>query len=97
MDPNNPVLLRTTAALREADAYEDQRLRKLPQFEIDDYPEGFLQLFEDVPLVDKQALASMHAKARQFAPAMLELRQKLESANPEPWFIEIEKHRNRDH
>jgi hypothetical protein len=95
MDPNDPVLLRTTAALREVAAYQEHRLRKLHQFEIDDYPERFLQLFEDVPLVDRQALASMHAKARQFAPAMLELRQKLELANPEPWFTEIEEHRMR--
>jgi hypothetical protein len=81
IDPNDPALLRTTAALREVAAYQEQRLRKLHQFEIDDYPERFLQLFEDVPLVGKQALASMHAKARQFAPAMLELRQRLDLAN----------------
>lgn len=93
VDPNDPVLLRTTAALNEAGVYTTQRLDKLHEFHIEDYPERFLQLFEDVPLVDQQTLAPIRANARQFAPAMLELRQKLELADPEPWFNEIEAHR----
>lgn len=95
MDPNDPELLRTTAAIREGSTYLEQRLRKIHQFELDDYPDRFLQLFEDVPLVDQQAVLSVQTKARRFAPAMLALRQRLEVDDPEPWFSEVDEHRKR--
>lgn len=93
MDASDPVLLRTTAAICEANTYLEQRLRKVHQFEVDDYPDRFLRLFENVPLVEPESVAPIQAKARQFAPVMLELRQQLYLTNPEPWFIELEEHR----
>lgn len=95
MDPNDANLARTTAAIREISTYRDQRLHKIYQFRVDDYPDRFLQLLEDVPLVSEEVLAPIQAKARQFAPAMLELRQNMQLANPEPWFLEIDEHRKR--
>jgi hypothetical protein len=95
MDPNDAKLARTTAAIREISTYLGQHLRKIYQFRVDDYPERFLQLFEDVPLVSEEVLAPIQAKARQFAPAMLEPRQNLQLASPEPWFLEIDEHRKR--
>jgi hypothetical protein len=95
MDPNDANLARTTAAIREISTYLEQRLHKIYQFRVDDYPDRFLQLFEDAPLVSEEVLAPIQAKARQFAPAMLALRQNLQLANPEPWFLEIDEHRER--
>jgi hypothetical protein len=95
MEPNDANLARTTAAIREISTYLEQRLRKIYQFRVDNYPDRFLQLFEDVPLVSEEVLAPIQAKARQFAPAMVELRQNLQLASPEPWFLEIDEHRKR--
>jgi hypothetical protein len=95
MNPDDATLTRTIAATREINTYIEQRLRKISEFRVDDYPERFLQLFEDVPFVSDEVLASIQAKARQFAPAMLELRQNLQLASPEPWFLEIDEHRKR--
>jgi hypothetical protein len=95
MAPNDANLARTTAAIREINTYLEQRLRKVYQFRVDDYPERFLQLFEDVPFVSEEVLAPILAKARQFAPAMLDLRQNLQLANPEPWSLEIDEHSKR--
>lgn len=92
-DPNDPELLRTTSAIREGSTYLEQRLRKIRQFEADDYPDRFIQLFDDVPLLDPEVLAQIRTKALQFAPTMAELRQELQLSNPEPWFFEIEEHR----
>ena len=95
VDPNDPVLTRTTGAIREISTYLDQRMSKFYQFRSDDYPDHFLQLFENVPLVEQKTLAPIKEKARMFAPAMLELRQNLYLANPETWFREIEEHPKR--
>ena len=93
IDANDPVLLRTTAALNGASTFIEQQVRKIHQYDADDFPDRFLQLFESVPLVDKQTVAAIRAKAQQFAPAMFELRQHQQLANPEPWFFEIDEHR----
>jgi hypothetical protein len=90
LDPKDPVLLRITADMNALNIFA-QRYRKIFEFEIDDFPDRFLQLLDDVPPVDHQGLASLKAKARQFAPSMIELREKLQLANPESWFAEIEK------
>jgi hypothetical protein len=95
MGPNDPNLARTTAAIQEISTYVEQRLRNMHQFRVDDYPDRFLQLFEDAPLLSEEVLAPIQAKARQFAPAMLELRQNLQLANPEPWFLEIDEYYKR--
>jgi hypothetical protein len=92
--PDDPELLRTTSAIREGSTYLEQRLHKIRQFEVDEYPDRFIQLFEDVP-VSSDILAPIRANALQFAPTMIELRQSLQLSNPEPWFSEIEQHRNR--
>lgn len=96
MDPNNAILARTTGEIREIGTYLEQRLQRIHQFRVDDYPDRFLQLFEGVPSVSEEVLAPLRAKSRQFAPAMLELRQTLQLASPEPWFLEIDEHRKRD-
>jgi hypothetical protein len=95
MDPNKAILTRTTGEIRAISTYLEQRLRRIYLLRADDYPDRFLQLFEDVPSVGEEVLAPIRAKARQFAPAMLELRQTLQLANPEPWFDEIDEHRKR--
>jgi hypothetical protein len=88
-------LERDPAAIQQIRAYREHGLNKLYEFRVDDYPERFLHLFEDVPFVSEEVLAPIQAKARQFAPAMSELRQNLQLASPEPWFLEIEEHRKR--
>ena len=70
-----------------------KRFHRLYQFECDDYPERFVQLFDGVPLVDPQVVAAARAKALKFAPAMRELRETFELRDPEPVFSEIDKFR----
>lgn len=94
MDPNNPILLRTTSTSREVSSFLEQKMRRIHKFELEDYPDRFLQLLEEVPLIDRQLLAPVQEKARQFAPMMRELRENLALTNPEPWFSEIDDHRN---
>jgi hypothetical protein len=83
------------AAIREISTYREHRLHTISEFHVEDYPNRFLRLLEDVPFVSEEVLAPIQAKARQFAPAMLELRQNQQLANPEPWFLEIEEYRKR--
>jgi hypothetical protein len=95
MHPSDANLARTTAAIQEINTYIEQRLRDIYPFRVDDYPDRFLQLFEDAPLLSEEVLVPIQAKARQFAPAMLELRQNLQLVNPESWFVEIDEYRKR--
>lgn len=92
--PDDPDLLRTNAAIRDGSAYRE-RLNKSWKFELDEYPERFVQLFDDVPLVPPELVSPIRAKALAFAPAMVELREELKLSNPELWFAEIEQHRNK--
>jgi len=90
LDPKDPALLRITSDINALNIY-GRRFQKIFQFEVDDFPDRFLQLLDDVPLVAPQGLAPIKAKARQFAPSMIELREKFQLINPELWFAEIDK------
>lgn len=93
IDPNDPVFLRTTASLQVCNAYLHERLNRIHQFDLDDYPENVLRLFDDVPFVTPEEVASARNVAQSFSPAMTELREKFQLSNPEPWLAAVEAHR----
>jgi hypothetical protein len=92
MSANDPELRRITVAGQEINDYL-QRLRMIHELNVTDYPDRFLQLFDVVPSIDQRKLEPIRTSAERFAPLMLELRNELQLANPEPWFAAVEEKR----
>lgn len=86
--PANPDFQRIVAARKVTGDYI-QRLRKVHQFELHDYPERFMEMLSDVPL-PAEVVAPVREKAERFGPQMLVLRETMSPPNPEAWFDEIE-------
>ncbi len=75
---------------RRVTEFEDFRLRKLHLLQLEDYPEELLKIFDDAPLIDEQALISMHAAATKFIPGMQELKTRQRISNAEAWIEKLE-------
>ena len=93
MDPNDPEFVQITASLQACSTYSLERLNKIHEFALDDYPDRFLALFDSVPFVDPTQVASVRDAALSFVPAMNELRERFQLSNPEPWLAAAEAHR----
>jgi flagellin-specific chaperone FliS len=89
IDPMNPLFVRLNA---EIDSGQEvaSRLQKIYQFELDDYPERFLRLFDNVPLLAEDEVRPIREKARKFASEMKILRESLTLPNAEAWLSELE-------
>lgn len=90
MDPNNPELHRLTGEIKIGNAYIAERLRKIYQFDLDDFPECFLALFENVPYLTEKELLPFREKAARFASDMTTLKQSMSLPNAETWMQELE-------
>jgi hypothetical protein len=90
IDPNNPEFLRLNAEIDAANHYIN-RLQKIYQFVLEDYPERLVALFDNVPLLDAEEVRSIRDRVITFVPDMKMLRQSLTLPNAEAWFCELEK------
>jgi hypothetical protein len=92
LHPKNPEFLRLNAEVDSANHYIS-RMQKIYQFELEDFPERLVALFDNVPLLDAQEVRSIQDKTLTFASDMKILRQSLTLSNAEAWFSELEKAR----
>ncbi|KWR88897.1 hypothetical protein RM96_17085 [Cupriavidus sp. IDO] len=81
--------MRLTAEINLGHAYLE-RLEKVHQFELDDYPARFLALLDDVPYRTSEELAPIRSKASAFADDMTELRHSMSLPNAEKWIRELD-------
>lgn len=96
VDPNNPELHRLTGEVNVGHAYIAERLRKIHQFDLDDYPERFLALFENVPYLTQGELLPFRERAARFATDMTALKRSMSLPNAETWMHELEEARRRE-
>lgn len=96
MDPNNPELHRLIGEINVGHTYIAERLRKIHQFDLDDYPEHFLALFENVPYLTKGELLPFRERAASFATDMTALKRSMSLPNAENWMHELEEARRRN-
>ena len=95
-DPNHPEFHRLTGEINVGHAYIAERLRKIHQFDLDDYPERFLALFENVPYVTEGELLPLRERAARFASDMTTLKRSMSLPNAEIWMHELEEARHRE-
>lgn len=96
MDPNDTELLRLTGEINVGHAYIAERLGKIHQFDLDDYPERFLALFENVPYLTNGDLLPFRERAERFATDMTSLKRSMSLPNAETWMRELEEARRRE-
>lgn len=94
LSPNDPEFLRLTTEINQGHAYLE-RLGRIHQFELDDYPSRFLALFDGAPYRASEELAPVREKALAFAADMTELRSSMSLPNAEKWIREIDLSRGR--
>lgn len=92
---DDPDFVRLSAALQACNTYSLERLNKIVEFALDDYPMRLLALFESVPLLNSKEVASVRDTAVSFVPAITELRETFQLSNAEPWLAAIEAHRRK--
>jgi hypothetical protein len=95
MNPNDPEFHRLTGEINVGNAYIAERLRKIHQFDLDDYPESFLALFENVPYLTPGELLPFRERAARFASDMTALKRSMSLPNAETWMHELEEARRR--
>lgn len=93
IDPNNPEFLRLTNEINLGHTYIRERLRKIHEFDLDDYPERFLALFENVPYIAESELLPIRERAARFATDMSTLKRSMSLPNAEAWMYELEEAR----
>jgi hypothetical protein len=92
IDPTNPQFMRLNAEIESASAVTI-RLQNIYQLDLEDYPDRFVGLFDNIPLLDQAEVSPIREKALQFSPDMKTLRQLWTLPNAETWFGVIEESR----
>lgn len=67
------------------------RLKNFYQLELEDYPEKFMEVFENVPQVEAKEVEPLRAQAAKFSPGMLSLKESQTLADTELWILELNK------
>jgi hypothetical protein len=92
IDVTNPQFIRLNAEIESGSALSS-RLQKIYQIDLEDYPDRFVGLFDNVPLLDETEVRPIRERALQFSSDMKTLRQSWTLPNPEAWFAVIEESR----
>lgn len=91
MRPGDPDYSSLAAQINAGSAYMNELLGKVYLWELDDYPESFLALFENVPYLTDDELSPFREKAKSFAADMNTLKRSMSLQNAEAWMRELEK------
>ena len=89
-DPSFATLSSRIASLLE---YQNSRLRNLHLLSLDDYPDKFMSLFDEVPQVEPIDVEPLREQAAAFANGMRSLRKDRTLADAELWIAELERAR----
>lgn len=70
------------------------RLRSFHRLELEDYPEKFMEVFENVPQVKAEEVEPFRALAARFSPGMLTLKESQTLSDTELWVAALNKQRD---
>jgi hypothetical protein len=94
INPTDPEYLQITSDDRALVEFLG-RTNSIGNRTLEDYPEDFLRLFDEVPILDEATIAPFRIRARSFAPAMQSIKETLGILDAQRWFAEIEYSRER--
>lgn len=67
---NDPHPLRISEELRTLREFQQSRLLKFHKLSLEDFPDKFMAVFSDVPMINEAELHPLRAEAAKFAPGM---------------------------
>lgn len=91
LQPDDPVYAKLSEQIQSIHEFQSSRLSKLHRLEIEDYPDKFMHVFDDVPQIEAQQIEPLRVTAARFAPGMLSLKQNQTLPDSELWIEELTK------
>lgn len=91
IQPNDLLFNQLSAQIRSIQEFQSSRLKNLHRLELEDYPDKFMEIFEDVPQIDPAEVDTLRVAAARFTPGMVSLRQFRILPDPELWIEALSK------
>jgi ABC-type multidrug transport system fused ATPase/permease subunit len=85
MQPDDPQFARLTEQINSLQQFQESRLRKLHLLELADFPDKFMEAFDNVPQLEDSAIQPLRKEAARFAAGMLTLAKTRTLAERELW------------
>lgn len=82
---DDPHLVRISGQVRTLKDFQQSHLSSLHKLELDDFPDKFMNIFSDVPLIDEQAILPLRQDAARFASGMRSLALERKLSDRELW------------
>jgi hypothetical protein len=93
--PDDQLFNQLSAQIRSIHEFQGSRLKNLHRLELEDYPNRFMEIFDDVPQVDPAEVDTLRMAAARFVPGMSSLRESRTLPDPELWIEALSKIRDR--
>ena len=94
LKPDDPLFLSLNAKIKLIADFQTSRINNFHKFELDEFPDKFMAIFEDVPLAEPSEIEPLRKAAARYAPGMVSLRETLTLSDPELWIEALEKEGN---
>lgn len=91
LTPDDPLLLGLNAKIKLLADFQSSRVRNFHKFELEDFPDKFMEISQDVPLAERSEIEPMRQNAARYAPGMVSLRETLALRDPELWIEALER------
>jgi hypothetical protein len=94
INPDDQLFKQLTAQIRSIQEFQDSRLKNLHRLELEDYPNKFMEIFDDVPQIEPAKIDTLRMAAARFAPGMSSLNESRTLPDSELWIETISKARD---
>jgi hypothetical protein len=91
IDSSDTDFLTLSEKIRSIDEFVNSRLRNLHLYELEDFPDRFMSIFEEVPQIDKSIIEAQRIRATKFAGGMTSLKLNQTLPESELWIEELNK------
>jgi hypothetical protein len=95
IQPDDPHFNQLSVQIRSIQEFQGSRLKNLHRLELEDYPNRFMEIFDDVPQIEPAEIETLRMAAAPFAPGMISLRESRTLPDPELWIEALSKARDR--
>lgn len=91
IQPDDPLYTTLSEQIRSINEFQTSHFKNLHRLALEDYPDKFMGVFDDVPQIEAQEIEPLRIAAARFAPGMLALRQSQTLPDTELWIEELNK------
>lgn len=95
INPDDPLFNQLTSKISAIREFQASRLNNMHRLELEDYPQKFMEIFDDVPVVQASKVDQLRIAAARFASGMSSLRESRLLRDSELWIDVLAKGRVR--